>query len=174
MKYGIIGILLLAFFTLTFSQSNAQQIKVGVVDLQKIVTELPEAKEAENQLLDLTQKYQDTLNNMQAELEKRYQTYQKQKTMMQPNQVTAEEQALQQMQVQWQQFREAKFGTMGELNKKRMSLLEPIEKKVREAIEKVAKSEALNFVFNKNAQILLFSEEKYDITFKVLDMLKRG
>ena len=74
------------------------------------------------------------------------------------------------------EFRRAKFtqGT-GEIYKKQEELFAPIKTKIYAAIEKVAKEEAMQFIFDKSGDIiLLYADSAFDITFKVLDRLKRG
>ncbi|MCK5571447.1 MAG: OmpH family outer membrane protein, partial [Bacteroidetes bacterium] len=55
-------------------------------------------------------------------------------------------------------------------------LLEPIRQDIRMAITKVAKDENYSFVFDKTEQIqiLLYGDPAHDLTFKVIDNLKRG
>jgi outer membrane protein len=73
-------------------------------------------------------------------------------------------------------FRKTKFtqGT-GEIFKKQEELFAPIKTKIYAAIEKVSKEENMQFVFDKSGDIiLLYADASFDITYKVLDRLKRG
>jgi len=165
---SIVAVLLIA------SAANAQGLKIGIVDINTIVSELPQAKKAEEQLNALGQKYQDSLMKMQQELETRYVAYQKQQAMMPADQKQKEEQEITMLNTEVQQFQQKHFSAMGTIAMKREELLEPIRKSVKDAIDKVAKAEKINLVLDKNDQIVLYSEEKMDITFRVLDQLKRG
>jgi len=112
---------------------------------------------------------------MQKELEERYQKYQKQKGMMKDEEKQKEEESLNSLNSQILKYREDKFGqTNGEIIKLRNDYLEPIRSKIRTAIDAIAKEEKMNFVFDKGSPYLLYAEEKYDITYRVLDNLKRG
>lgn len=162
-----------ALFVLAVN-SNAQALKIGIVDVETIVKEMPEAKKAEVVLKEFTQKYQDTLVKMQKELEEKYQAYLKQKNMMPAEQQRKEEEGLQLLNTQVMQYQEKKFGQQGELVIKREELLQPIREIVKTAIDKVAKTESIQIVLDKNDQIILYSEEKFDITYRVLDQIKRG
>ncbi|MFN3270624.1 MAG: OmpH family outer membrane protein, partial [Candidatus Kapaibacteriota bacterium] len=95
--------------------------------------------------------------------------YLKQKSMMPADQQQKQEQALQEEQLKMQQYYNEK---MNEIQNKREEFLEPIRNKVKSAIQAVAKEENLQVVFDKGS--LLYTEDKYDITFKVLDKIKRG
>jgi len=170
--------LLLAFFviilTMNTNQISAQQLKIGVVDVETIIKELPEAQKADKDLKDLGLKFQDTLMKMQQSLEERFQQYQKQKAMMPADQQQKTEQELQMQNQELLQYRELKFGQNGDLARRRVEFLEPLREKILKAISEVAKKENMNFVLEKGGQTVLYAEEKFDITFLVLDKIKRG
>ncbi len=167
-------ILILITFSVNFAFAQTQVLKIGVVDIEVIVREMPEAIEANNKLAAMSKNYQDTLLNMQKELEDRLQKYQKQKAMMPLEQQQKEEEALNALNGQLFQYREQISGPRGYLAQIQEQLLDPIRKKVRSAIEKVAKEEKMNFVLDKAGTTLLYSEGRFDITYRVLDLLKRG
>ena len=155
-----------------FSQKGT--IKIGVVDVEAIVKEIPEAADADKKLQEMNVTFRDSLSAMEKTFVEKAEQYQKQKAMMTPDQQKKEEESLQKIQIEYQKFQQEKFGTQGELAQMREVLLAPIREKVRKAIQKVAKEEQMSFVLDKANPILLYSEDKYDITFKVLDTLKRG
>jgi len=71
------------------------------------------------------------------------------------------------------QYREQKFGQNGELFQKQEEFMKPIQNKIFNALEKIAKDEGYDFVFDKSGEILLlYANEKYDLTNKVLQALK--
>lgn len=162
------------FFNKTDLYAQSSDLKVGIVNLETIITEMPAAKEADKQLKELATFYQDSLINMRTRFEEKVANYQKQQGMMTQEVQQQEEQKLQEEQMVIMQFQEQKFGQQGELTLKRDQLLDPIRDQVQEAIDKVAKTEGINLVFDKTAASVLYSEEKFDITFRVLDELKRG
>ncbi|MEE9186774.1 MAG: OmpH family outer membrane protein, partial [Bacteroidota bacterium] len=52
----------------------------------------------------------------------------------------------------------------------------PVKDKIIDAIKEIAKEEGFHFVLDKNDQflIVLYGDERFDLTFRVLDRLKRG
>jgi len=152
---------------------NAQNSKMAVVDLNTIATELPETKKVDAELQKLIKVYQDSVQRMNARLEADYNQYMKQKSMMPADQQQKTEQELTQRNLAIQQFYTEKLGQQGELAKKQADLLGPIRDKVVAAIEVVAQEEGYSIVLEKTAMVL-YSKDKDDITFKVLDRIKRG
>ncbi|MCX7930792.1 MAG: OmpH family outer membrane protein [Chlorobi bacterium] len=149
-------------------------LRIAVADLEKIAKELPEAVAADRELTELRKRYVDTLQMLEVKFKERFEQYQKGKTMMTPDAQRKEEDDLRALQQQYALYQEEKFGLQGELARRRDSLLSPILKKVQEAVAIVAKEERYNFVFDRGSSFLLFAEDKADITYKVLDRIKRG
>lgn len=162
------------FLFVALGFTNAQSLKVGVANLQMVVEQLPDAKKIDTEIKEIATKYQDSLLKMQGDLETKFQTYQKQKGMMTQEQQIATEQELQALNQTVLQFQQAKFGQQGELQMKRLELLQPLRNKIKDAIDKVSASEKLNLVLDSSTESVLFADDALDITFKVLDMLKRG
>ena len=154
--------------------ASAPAVAVGIVDVETIVKELPEAVIADKALKEVGQKWQDTLLTMRKDLETKFQQYQKQKAMMPQDQQQKEEENLQILNQKMMQYNEQKFGNTGELNIKREQLLEPIRTKIRQTIESVAKEEKITIVMDKGSSSLLYFDTKFDITYRVLDKIKRG
>ncbi len=109
---------------------------------------------------------------MRNDLQTKFEQYQKQKAMMPQDQQQKEEQALQAQQMQLLQYQDEKFGQQGELNTLREKLLAPIRDKVKFAIETVAKKEKFHLVVDK--LMALYSDSTIDITYIVIDTIKRG
>lgn len=150
---------------------NAQNLKLGVVDVQTVIMQMPEAQSADQMLKDITLKYQDTIGRMRKDLEEKLESYKKQKAMMPQDKQQKEEEGLQTQNnilVKYSQEKE------NDVYKIRGELLEPLRAKVMKAIQEIAKNESMSFVFEKSGQTIVYSEEKFDITFLVIDKIKRG
>lgn len=167
-------ILLLAFFLTVsvnlYSQKD-KSITIGIVDVATIATQLPESQEADKKLKDMQKVVTDSLMKMQESYQKRVEGYLKQKTMMPAAEQQKSEEAFRLEEQQILQFREAK---LAELGQKRDEFLEPIRNKIKTAINEVAKEEGLKLVLDKTSSVVLFNDDNMDITFRVLDKIKRG
>lgn len=147
-------------------------VRIGVVDSQKIVAQLPEAKDAQDKLQESGKKYRDTIETIQKDYIQALESYDKQKAMMSAEAKTKEEERLKSIQERYQRYREEKFGNQGELAAMQEELLAPIRKRVQGAIKEVAKAEKLSAVMETPA--FVYFDEELDITFRVLDKLKRN
>lgn len=174
LAYGILTITALVLLNCNFElKAQAKDpFRVAVVEVETVLKELPEAIEADKKIKDIGQKWQDTLLKMRQDLQSKFEQYQKQKAMMTQDKQQKEEELLQAQQMQLLQYQEEKFGQQGEINSLREKLLAPIREKVKSAIETVAKKEKFQMVVDK--LMVLFSESSIDITYTVIDAIKRG
>ena len=159
-------ILLIVFFismTALFAQTEKQDqpLKLGYVDSEVILAQLPEAIKAKSDLDALVQKWTKMADSMTTQLQTEYASYQKQAATMTPDKQKATQQSLVQQDQAIQTFKQQKFSQPnGEYFTKQDSLMAPVKAKVFKAIEEVAKAEGVN--------------AQDDLTYKVLDRLKRG
>ncbi len=172
MRKYILFILLILSVTL-FAQ-NPQ--KIGYVDSQIILTQLPEAIKAQSDLDALTSQWSNQVDSMKLALQQQYADVQKQLATMTDEQKQLKQKELIDKEQQIYAFQNQKFQQPnGEIYKKQETIFDPVKKKIYAAIEQVAKDEGMHFVFDKSGDILLlYADSAFDITFKVLDSLKRG
>lgn len=167
----IAGILLLAV-QYTFAQAP---LKIGYVDSQIILTQLPEAIKAQGDLDALQNKWSAELDSMTLKYQQALEDYQKQAATMTEDKKLAAQQQLVGQEQNILNFRRQKFGQGGDLMKRQEEIFNPIKTRIFDAIERVAKEEAMQFVFDKSGDIvLLYADAAFDITYKVMDKLKRG
>ena len=149
------------------------QAKIGWISSQAIMDKLPEAQEAQRQLDAIVADWQNELTKMQNEWQKRYEDYDKKKLILTDQTRAAAEKELQELDKKIAEFRTKKFGQNGEMFVKQNELMKPVQDKVFKAIQDIAKEEGYDYVFDKSGEILLmYTNEKYDLTQKVLERLK--
>jgi outer membrane protein len=166
---------LLLVVALLVPSVQAQQ-KIGYVNSSKIFQELPAAQDAQRRIDAMGKPIQDSLEAMQKELASRYEEYQKKEALMTESSKKGEQQKLIEMERRMNEFRVQKLGNDGELARETEKVLTPLRERIKSAISTVAKEEKYSFVFDKteSIQILLYGDPAHDITFKVIDRLKRG
>jgi outer membrane protein len=161
---------LTALFSLFAIGAKAQ--KFGYVDTDYILSQMTEYKAAQRQLNELSQKWENDLKIMKDEVDKMYKDYKAEEILLSPAQRKEREDAIVAKEDAMKKFEQEKFGVEGELFQKRKELIKPIQDKVFAAIQKVAKSNGLDFIFDKSANMnILFSNPKFDRSDDVLDEL---
>jgi outer membrane protein len=168
MKFKIF--FLSALFGLFALQAKAQ--KFGYVDTDYILGQMTEYKAAQKELNELSQKWETDLKIMKDEVDKMYKDYKSEEILLSPSQRKEREDAIVAKEDGMKKFEQDKFGVEGELFQKRKELIKPIQDKVFAAIQKVARNNGLDFIFDKSANMnILFSNPKFDRSDDVLDEL---
>lgn len=167
--------MLTAFLFAGFSYAQTQQ-KIGYVDSQIILTQLPEAIKAQGDLDAIANKWTAQLDSMTQALQQEYGDYQKQANTMPEDKKATLQQTLIQKEQTITEFRRQKFQQQtGELYKRQEEIFNPIKEKIYKAIQDVAKTQGMQFIFDKSGDIiLLYADPAFDMTYQVMDKLKRG
>lgn len=170
MKKNVIILLLLMVFAGGFVRA---QTKIGYVDSDAIMDQLQDAQDARQQLDALIQEWQNELTKMERDWKTKFDEYDRKKLLLTETQKAENEAELVKMEQKITEYREKKFGTNGELFTKQDEVMKPVQNKVFNAVQKVAKAEDIDFVFDRSGGVLmLYAKEKYDITNLVLKELK--
>jgi len=181
----LLFLLILSAFAFA-NEAGAQTIKVGYVDSEIILKQLPESQKVIAELDGLKKLYIDTIQAKEKELKTnaesfkaKYEEAQKKvesglvKTDAEMKQLNEEIQGLQKaLQEQDDALTIYKQKVQEDLVQKQNEMFKPLKEKITKAIENVAKELKINFVFDKADGTLIYGDKEYDITFKVLDKLK--
>ncbi|MCI0707699.1 MAG: OmpH family outer membrane protein [Ignavibacteriae bacterium] len=163
---------LIALVSCGLTAANAQS-KIGHISSEAIMKELPDAQDAQRQLDALVVEWQNELQKMQQDWQNRFEEYDKRKLVMTDQRRAEAEKELQDLERRIAEYRNLKFGQNGDLFNKQNELMKPVQDRVFQAIQDVAKEEEYDYVFDKSGEILLmFANEKNDLTAKVLAKLQ--
>ena len=151
----------------------SSQVKIAYFNSDAIMKQLPDAQDAQKQLDQFVADWQQELNKMQDEWKKRFDDYDKRKLIMTEQRRADAERELRDMDQKIVDFRTQKFGQNGELFNKQNELMKPVQDRVFKAVQDVAREDGYDYVFDKSGDILLmYANEKYDLTQKVFAKLK--
>lgn len=165
-------LILIAAFVLSAGTLAAQNYII--VNSEKVFKSIDAYNTALSTLDKLAEQYQDMVDAKFAEVETLYNNYMNQKASLtaatrqtRENDILAKEKAA-------QEYQETLFGNDGTLMKKRVEMIEPIQKKVFSAIEAYAKQVGADVVLDStNNPTLLYSNPSVDRTQQVIDVLKK-
>ncbi|CUT05522.1 OmpH family outer membrane protein, partial [Candidatus Chrysopegis kryptomonas] len=126
-------------FLILFSLSSLfSQIKIGYVDSETIMKQLPEAQEAQRRIDALVQQWQSELQKMRDEWKAKYDEYEKRKLILTDEARAQMEKELSELDRKIAEYQMQKFGPDGELYRKQDELVKPIQNKIFNAIKEVA------------------------------------
>ena len=167
MKKLIISLCLLVGIAIA---GNAQ--KFAMVDMEYIMKNIPAFETANEQLNQISKKWQTEVEAKMQEVQSMYKNYQTELVFLSEDMKVKREEEIVSKEKAAQELKRTYFGTEGELFKKRQSLMKPIQDEVYAAIQDVSKEKDLSLVFDKSSSMnVIFTSPKLDISDLILTKL---
>ena len=165
-KIFILAAFLLGTAFTTFAQKYAYE------NTDYILENITEYTDAQQQLDDLSVQWQKEIEAKFAEIDKLYKAFQNEAVLLPDEMKKKREDEIVKKEKDAKDLQKKRFGTDGDLYKKRIELIKPIQEKVYTAIEEIAEAENYAVIFDKAGNAtLIYSNPKYDISELVLDKL---
>ena len=150
--------------------ANAQ--KFAMLDMEYIMKNIPAFESANEQLNQLSKKWQSEVEAQMQEVQALYKNYQTELVFMSDDMKVKREEEIVSKEKAAQELKRSYFGPEGELFKKRQSLMKPIQDEVYAAVQEISNSKDLSLVFDKSsAMSVIFTSPKIDISDEVLQKL---
>lgn len=167
MKKAILLSLWFAVCTLT---ANAQ--KFALIDMEYILKNIPAYAQANNQLNQASQQYQNEIEAKAKEAEALYKEYQKSSASLSASQKTQKEEEIVAKEREAAELRKKYFGPEGEMARKQETLITPIQDKIYEAVKQLSEQKGYAVVVDRgSAQSIIFASPNIDISNEVLAKL---
>ncbi len=166
------SILLIVLFFAALVTHAQQAAKFGYVDTDYILSQIPEYKAAQTELDKTSVQWQKEIEGKYAEIDKLYKAYQADAVLLTDDMKKKRENEIINKEKEVKDLQKQRFGVDGELFKKRIELVKPIQDKVYNAIKSVAEKNGLGFILDKAGQVsILYANPKYDKSDDVLTLL---
>ena len=164
-------VILMALFALVGVAATAQNYIV--VNSEKIFKSLDSYNKAITQLDELAESYKQQVNAKFEEVESLFATYERQRTALSAAARQSFENQILQKEKDANAYQESLFGQEGELMKRRVALIKPIQERVFAAIEAYAKQTGAEVVIDSsNNPTLLYTAPSAERTDEVIKSLK--
>lgn len=165
--------MIVALVAMVLSLTAVSAQNYMVVDSEKIFKSITSYNNALEQLDKLAQDYQAKVDAKFQEVENLYNSYVSQRASLSDYTRQQREQQILQREQEATEYQESIFGTDGELMKRRMELIQPIQKRVFDAIESFSKQYGYDLVIDISANpTVLYYSEKVDFTQRIINAVK--
>jgi outer membrane protein len=160
--------LLLALFLAV----NAYGQRFGYIDSQVIIEKMPEYTEAQNELARLTEQWKNDVEKKYAELIKLRQELEAERVLLTPDLQKQRQEDIKRKEEELVDFQTKIFGVEGLLFQKRQDMMKPIQDKIFEAVQKVARQRRLSFIFDKSGDLsMIYSDPTHNYTDIVMEAM---
>ena len=150
--------------------ANAQ--KYALLDMEYILKNIPAYERANEQLNQVSKKWQTEVEALNTEASTMYKNYQNEMVFLSQEQKKARQEAIMKKEKDASDLKRKYFGPEGELFKKRESLMSPIQEEIYTAVKEIAELRGYSLVLDRSSNTgVIYGSPKADISNEVLQKL---
>lgn len=150
--------------------ANAQ--KFALVDMEYILKNVPAYERANEQLNQISKKWEGEVDALLTESETMYKKYQSESVFLSDAQKAKSEEAIMAKEKEASELKKKYFGSNGELYKKRQSLMAPIQDEIYNAVKDICDQKGYQLVIDRaSGGSIIYASPKIDISDEVLQKL---
>lgn len=155
--------------------ANAQRgVRIGYIDMEYILENVDEYKEANTQLGSKVQKWKVEIEQQKNVVEQMKKDLNAEKVLLTKELIEEREEEIQILEKEMLEYQQARFGPQGDLVIQKRLLVQPVQDQVFNAVQEIASKRKYDFIFDKSADVvMLYSNKSYDISDLVLRSLNR-
>ncbi|MBR0049296.1 MAG: OmpH family outer membrane protein [Prevotella sp.] len=163
---------IISLIVLCVSTLSIQAQKFALIDMDYVLKNIPAYERANEQLSQVSKKWQAEVDALTTEAQTMYKNYQNEVVFLSAEQKKARQDAIMQKEKEAAELKRKYFGPDGELFKKRTSLMTPIQDEVYNAVKDISELRGYQLVLDRASDTgIIFGSPKIDISAEVLGKL---
>ena len=149
--------------------------RVAYIDMNYILENIPEYRNAQSQLDSKVKSWQEKLDGLSSEIEQLKTDLSNEKPLLTNELIKEREEDIDIKEQELKRLQQAYFGPTGDLFQLRKQLATPVQDQVYNAIQDISKKKRYDFVFDRSSDlIMLYSNPKFDISELVLNSIVKN
>lgn len=165
---------ILLFFTTTFLFAQ-RGIKIGYIDTEYILENLPEYNEVSVRLEEKAADWKKEIEDRSRKIEQKKESLNSERILLTSEMIGEIEEEILIDEEELSEYQQKRFGPRGDLIIQKQQLIQPIQDQIFNAIRELAKSKNYDFIFDKSADIvMLYSNKRYDVSDQILRTISRA
>lgn len=166
---------LIPIFFIIFGLNFVNAQRFGYIDTDFILNKMPDYKKAQEEINRLSELWEKEIQGMSKNIEAMYSSLQAEQVLLTEEMRKERTEAIKKKEAVLKEYQKKVFGFGGLFFLKKQELIKPIQDKVWDAVDKVAKQNSLAIVFDKSGElVMIYTDPRYDYTDFVLDELGLG
>jgi Skp family chaperone for outer membrane proteins len=166
--------IILSFFAGVTINAQTKGNKVGYIDMEYILQNVPDYIEAKAQLEQKAQKWKQEIETKKLEINKLTEALKAEKPLLTAELIEERETEIKFLESEKLDYQQKRFGPNGDLIIQKAGLVKPIQDQVFTAVQDIAEAKKYDFIFDKSSHLtILFAAKRFDISDQVIKMLNR-
>jgi Skp family chaperone for outer membrane proteins len=173
MRKEFLFIILSAIVSTTIN-AQTRGNKVGYIDMEYILQNVPNYIEAKAQLEQKAQKWKQEIETKKIEINKLTEALKAEKPLLTAELIEERETEIKFLETEKLDYQQKRFGPNGDLIIQKTGLVKPIQDQVFTAVQDIAEAKKYDFIFDKSSHLtILFAAKRFDISDQVIRILNR-
>jgi Skp family chaperone for outer membrane proteins len=164
----------LALIAIQSIDAQTRGNKLGYIDMEYILQNVPDYTEAKVQLEQKAQKWKSEIDSKKIEISKLKEALKAEKALLTKELIDERETEINFLENENLEYQQKRFGANGDLIIQKSVLVKPIQDQVFTAVQDIAERLKYDFIFDKTSDLtMLFAAKRFDISDQVLRVLNR-
>ena len=152
--------------------SSASAQKFALIDMEYILKNVPAYERANEQLNQVSKKWQAEVEALNTEAATMYKNYQNEVVFLSEEQKKTKQDAIMKKEKEASELKRKYFGPEGELFKKRTALIAPLQEEIYNVVKEISELRGYSLVLDRASDTgIIFASPKIDISNEVLQKL---
>ena len=167
--------LFIALIVINTTQAQVRGTKIGYIDMEYILQNVPAYLEAQNQLEQKAQKWKQEVESKKIEINKLKEALKAEKALLTKGLIEERETEIKFLENEMLEYQQKRFGPNGDLMIQKTLLTKPIQDQVFTAVQDISEAKKYDFIFDKTSDMtMIFAAKRFDISDQVLRVITRS
>ena len=162
-------------FLITYLVSAQRSVKIGYIDTEYILENLPEYNQVSDRLEEKAEGWKKEIENRSRKIEQKKEALNSERILLTNEMIDEIEEEITLDEEELSEYQQKRFGPRGDLIIQKQQLIQPIQDQIFNAIRELAESKNYDFIFDKSADIvMLYSDKRFDVSDQILRTISRA
>ena len=156
-------------------EAQTRGVRIGYIDMEYILQNVPDYTEAKNQLELKAQKWKQEIEIKQNEINAIKESLAEERVLLTKELIEEKEDEIKFLEAELSEYQQKRFGPNGDLIVQKAVLVKPIQDQVFTAVQDLAETKKFDFILDKSSDLtVLFAAKRHDISDQVIRSLTRA
>ena len=162
-------------FLITCLVSAQRSVKIGYIDTEYILENLPEYNQVSDRLEEKAAGWKKEIEDRSRKIEQKKEALNSERILLTDEMIDEIEEEITLDEEELSEYQQKRFGPRGDLIIQKQQLIQPIQDQIFNAIRELAESKNYDFIFDKSADIvMLYSDKRFDVSDQILRTISRA
>ena len=162
-------------FLITYLVSAQRSVKIGYIDTEYILENLPEYNQVSDRLEEKAAGWKKEIEDRSRKIEQKKEALNSERILLTDEMIDEIEEEITLDEEELSEYQQKRFGPRGDLIIQQQQLIQPIQDQIFNAIRELAESKNYDFIFDKSADIvMLYSDKRFDVSDQILRTISRA